>query len=123
MKSTTAVIALSALAQNSRLAVFRLLVEQGPTGLTPGEISEQLELPSPTLSFHLKELNSAGLLTAEQNGRSIIYAVNFATMRELVEFLYQNCCGVGVAGCGPECLPALDVQLTSPKVRSLRSKK
>ena len=123
MKSTTAVIALSALAQNSRLAVFRLLVEQGPTGLTPGEISEQLELPSPTLSFHLKELNNAGLLTAEQNGRSIIYAVNFAAMRELVEFLYQNCCGVGVAGCGPECLPALDIQVISPKVRSLRSKK
>ena len=123
MKSTTAVIALSALAQNSRLAVFRLLVEQGPTGLTPGEISEKLELPSSTLSFHLKELNNAGLLTAEQNGRSIIYAVNFAAMRELVEFLYQNCCGVGVAGCGTECLPALDVQVTSPKVRSLRSKK
>lgn len=123
MESTTAVTALSALAQNSRLAVFRLLVEQGPNGLTPGAISEQLALPSPTLSFHLKELSNAGLLHAEQNGRSISYAVNFTAMRELVEFLYQNCCGVSVAGCGPECVPALNVQVTPSKAKSLRSKK
>ena len=123
MKSTAVVKALGALAQESRLAVFRLLVEQGPDGLTPGEISEKLELPPPTLSFHLKELSNAGLLTAEQNGRSITYAVDFLAMRELIEFLYYNCCGVGVAGCGPECVPAVNVKVTYPKVKSIRSKK
>jgi ArsR family transcriptional regulator, arsenate/arsenite/antimonite-responsive transcriptional repressor len=123
MKSKEVVRALSALAQESRLAVFRLLVEQGPDGLTPGAISDKLEIPAPTLSFHLKELSNAGLLTSQQNGRSIVYAADFLSMRELIEFLYHNCCGAGVAGCGQECVPALKPKAAQPKVKLVRSHK
>jgi DNA-binding transcriptional ArsR family regulator len=100
MKSTEVVTALSALAQDNRLAVFRLLVEHGPDGLTPGLIAEKLGIAPPTLSFHLKDLAHGALISAQQQGRSIQYSVDFLTMRELVEFLYHNCCGAGVAGCG-----------------------
>jgi ArsR family transcriptional regulator, arsenate/arsenite/antimonite-responsive transcriptional repressor len=122
MKAKDVVRALGALAQDNRLAVFRLLVEQGPDGLTPGVIAEKLEIPAPTLSFHLKELANAGLISPQQNGRFIVYSVDFLAMRELVEFLYHNCCGVGVVGCGPECVPAIEVRVASPKVKVMRSK-
>ena len=92
-------------------------------GLTPGAISEQLEIPAPTLSFHLKELSNAGLLDSQQSGRSIVYSVDFLAMRELVEFLYHNCCGIGVAGCGPECVPAIKLKSPQPKVKLIRSRK
>jgi ArsR family transcriptional regulator len=94
-----------------------LLVEQGPDGLNPGAIAEKLRIPAPTLSFHLKELANAGLISAKQEGRSIVYSVEFLAMRELVEFLYHNCCGVGVAGCGPECIPSIKVKAATPKVK------
>jgi len=123
MKSSEVVKALSALAQESRLAVFRLLVEQGPDGLTPGAIAEKLDIPAPTLSFHLKELANAGLISPRQEGRFIVYTTEFVAMRELVEFLYHNCCGVGVEGCGPECIPAIKVKVANPKVKALRSRK
>jgi ArsR family transcriptional regulator, arsenate/arsenite/antimonite-responsive transcriptional repressor len=122
MKSQAVVKTLSALAQDNRLAIFRLLVEQGPEGLTPGAIAEKLQIPAPTLSFHLKELANAGLISPQQSGRFIVYSVDFLAMRELVEFLYHNCCGVGVAGCGPECIPAIEVKVASPKVKLMRSK-
>ena len=121
MKSQEVVKALSALAQENRLAVFRLLVEQGPDGLTPGAIAEKLDIPAPTLSFHLKELANAGLISSRQEGRFIVYTTEFVAMRELVEFLYHNCCGVSVEGCGPECIPA--VKVANPTVRALRSRK
>lgn len=84
---------LAALAQTTRLRIFRLLVEQGETGLTPGQIASRLELANATLSFHLKELVQAGLLKASPQGRFICYSVNFASVRELLDYLSENCCG------------------------------
>ena len=91
--------ALAALAQKTRLAIFRLLVVAGPEGMAVGKIAEQLGLANATLSFHLKELTNAGLTRATPNGRSIIYAADFTTMNSLVLYLTENCC-VG-AGCPP----------------------
>jgi ArsR family transcriptional regulator, arsenate/arsenite/antimonite-responsive transcriptional repressor len=99
METKVIINALGALAQETRLAIFRLLVETGPQGLAVGTIAETLGLANATLSFHLKELTSAGLTTATPNGRSIIYAANFATMSGLVEYLTENCCAG--AGCAP----------------------
>ena len=92
MELNDAVTALSALAQPSRLELFRLLVQQGEQGLCAGDISEKLGVPKPTLSFHLKELNHAGLIEAERDGRSIIYRLHVSGMRELMAFLSEDCC-------------------------------
>ena len=92
MKTPDAVKALAALAQDSRLSAFRLLVEQGPAGLPAGVIAERLDLPSATLSFHLKELAHARMVNARQEGRFIYYSANFATMNALLGFLTENCC-------------------------------
>jgi DNA-binding transcriptional ArsR family regulator len=104
MESQDIVCALAALAQDSRLAVYRLLVERGAEGLAVGEISEKLEIPGPTLSFHLKELAQAGLVTARKQSRFVYYAANFDRMNALLAYLTENCCGVGVA-CSPACAP------------------
>ncbi len=93
METRTAIAALAALAQESRLAVFRLLVETGPAGLAASKIAAALGLPASSLSFHLKELSHAGLIAARQDGRFIIYAAQFETMNGLVAFLTANCCG------------------------------
>ena len=103
MKTPDAVKALAALAQDSRLAVFRLLVEEGPAGLPAGVIAERLELPSATLSFHLKELANARLVGGRQAGRYIYYAANFQTMNALLGYLTENCCQG--SGCVAECAP------------------
>ena len=92
MELNEAVILLGALAQESRLAIFRLLVEAGPEGLAAGEISDELAIPTSTLSFHLKDLNHAGLLRSERQGRSIIYSANYAVMGNLLQFMQRNCC-------------------------------
>lgn len=92
MELKKAASALSALAQPSRLEVFRLLVKCGEDGLCAGDISEQLEIPKPTLSFHLKELTHAGLIDSERDGRSIIYRLNVQGMRNLMHFLTEDCC-------------------------------
>ncbi len=92
MKNDTAVALLSALAQETRLSVFRLLVEQGPEGLPAGQIAERLELAPATLSFHLKELTTAGLTVPQQEGRFVIYSANFDAMDGLLSFLTKNCC-------------------------------
>lgn len=92
MKLNEAVTALSALAQSSRLEVFRLLVVAGRDGLCAGIISEKLSIPKPTLSFHLKELSHAGLINSERDGRSIIYRLNTANMGALMDFLTLDCC-------------------------------
>lgn len=96
-----AVAALAALAQESRLEVFRLLVRQGPSGLAAGRIAERLRIPPATLSFHLSQLAGAGLVLARRNGRSIIYAADYAGMRGLMTFLYEQCCQEGSEACGP----------------------
>ena len=92
MEKQSAIAALTALAQETRLDIFRLLVRSGSDGLPVGEVAEALDLPSATLSFHLKELTSASLLRFERVGRSRIYRPDFAVMNELLAFLTENCC-------------------------------
>jgi ArsR family transcriptional regulator, arsenate/arsenite/antimonite-responsive transcriptional repressor len=106
MKTQAALAALGALAQDSRLAVFRFLVEMGPAGSSVGNIAEALELPAATLSFHLKALTHASLLVSRQDGRFIWYAANFDTMNGLIAYLTENCCGGKPELCGPACAPA-----------------
>lgn len=84
--------ALAALAQTSRLELFRLLIVSGDEGLPAGKISLELGVPKPTLSFHLKELATAGLIVSERHGRSITYKINVEGIRELMDFLTQDCC-------------------------------
>ena len=93
METKNAITALAALAQESRLAVFRLLVQAGPDGLAAGKISDETRIPPSSLSFHLKELTYADMVTPRQEGRSVIYTANFATAGRLVSFLSENCCG------------------------------
>lgn len=99
MESTDVVIALAALAQESRLAVYRLLVEAGEEGLAASDIADRLDIAAPTLSFHLKALSHAGLLHARQAGRFIFYSANYPAMNELMAYLTDNCCRGG--SCAP----------------------
>ena len=92
MEIKQAVIALTALAQESRLRIFRLLVPAGEAGLAAGEIAERLEIPSATLTFHLKELSHARLIESRREGRSILYSLRVDGMRELLTFLADECC-------------------------------
>ena len=104
MESNNVITALEALAQEHRLAVFRALVQAGPPGLTPSSISETLDIPAPTLSFHLAQLKHAGLVTVTRQGRSLIYVAAYDTMNGVIEFLTENCCAG--AGCAPaSCAP------------------
>ncbi|MGZ5201195.1 MAG: ArsR/SmtB family transcription factor [Telluria sp.] len=107
MNQASVVSALAALAQESRLAVFRLLVQAGPDGLAASRIAEALGIPPSSLSFHLKELTHAALVTQTKAGRSLIYSANFATMTSLVSFLTENCCG------GAPCSPVASSTCTS----------
>ncbi|WP_208976220.1 ArsR/SmtB family transcription factor [Polycladidibacter stylochi] len=86
-----------AFAQETRLKVFRLLVAAGPKGLPAGQISQKLEMPHNSLSFHLGHLSRAGILDSERQGRSIVYSVDFTKVNELIRFLVQDCCGSTVA--------------------------
>ena len=92
MEEHSVLKALTALSQAHRLRVFRALVVAGQAGLTPGQIAEAQQIPAATLSFHLKELVQAGLLTQERQGRSLIYRADFAQMNALLAFLTENCC-------------------------------
>lgn len=96
MKEDQAVSALSALAHNQRLRVFRALVVAGPEGLTPSKLADQLDVPRNTLSFHLKELAHAGLVTIEQQGRNLIYRAEYGHMNGLIRYLTEHCCRGGV---------------------------
>ena len=100
MKSANAIDALGALAQEHRLALFRLLVQAGDNGMSAGSLAEALSLPNSSLSFHLAHLNRAGLIDQRRDGRSLIYTANYAAMNELVGYLMENCCG------GAACAPA-----------------
>lgn len=99
MQTHAAIGALAALAQDSRLAVFRLLVQAGPEGIAASKIADRLGMPSSSLSFHLKELTHAGLIVPRQDGRFVIYSANFTTMNALIGFLTESCCG------GNPCTP------------------
>ena len=99
MEKQSAITVLAALAQETRLDVFRLLVGVGAEGLPAGAIGEALGVPAATLSFHLKELKSCGAVACQREGRTLIYSPNFSMMNNLVSYLTENCCS-GVAGCG-----------------------
>lgn len=92
METKSAVAALAALAQDSRLAIFRALVQAGPEGMSAGKISEATGIAPSSLSFHMKELTHADMVRSRQNGRFVIYAANFVTMNALLAFLTTNCC-------------------------------
>ena len=100
MKNSEAITAFLALGQESRLNVFRQIVQRGDTGLTPSELVEHLAIPNATLSFHLKELLRANLLLVERRGRNLVYRPNTALVHALRDFLLENCCG------GEPCVPA-----------------
>ena len=105
MKSSEAIAALGALASDSRLAVFRLLIKRGPKGFTPSELVERLDVPPPTLSFHLKELVHAGLVNSRREGRNLYYGPNVEHMNALVAFLTENCCSLADEACDEDCKP------------------
>src|ERR1700682_4484503 len=105
MEKIDAAEALSALAQESRLDVYRLLVEAGPQGLAAGQIAAELNLPPNTLTFHFDRLRHAALVTVRREGRSMIYAARFETMNDLIAFLTKNCCGGDVLKCAPKKKP------------------
>jgi DNA-binding transcriptional ArsR family regulator len=92
MEKQDVIAALAALAQETRLDVFRALVQAGGEGLTPSALSKSLGIPSATLSFHLKELKNSRLLSAERNGRSLLYRADFDSTKELLAYLAENCC-------------------------------
>lgn len=119
MEKKTAVAALAALAQDTRLDVFRLLVQQGATGLAAGEIASALSLAPATLSFHLKELAHAGLVSSRQDGRFIFYAADYAAMNRLLAFLTENCCAADGTACAPgtACGPVVKSRNPSRKVK------
>lgn len=100
MKKEAVIAALAALAQETRLDVFRRLVQAGPDGMPAGELANELEVPPATLSFHLKELRNAQLVTSERDGRSIWYAPDFEVIGAVVGYLGENCCGVASGRCG-----------------------
>jgi DNA-binding transcriptional ArsR family regulator len=104
MEKNAVLAALAGLAQDSRLEIFRVLVEQGPEGLPVGAISDRLGIPGATLSFHLKGLSHAGLVTGRQAGRFVYYSPNFETVNGLVDYLTENCCRG--ASCVVACVPS-----------------
>jgi ArsR family transcriptional regulator len=106
MKKLKVLAALGALAQGTRLDIFRLSVEHGLGGMAAGEIGLRLGQPSPTLSFHLNQLRFAGLVTSRRESRSIIYCANFRAMNDLLAYLTQNCCGGRPKLCAPMLLAA-----------------
>ena len=109
MKSSSAVAALASLAQEHRLALFRLLVQAGPGGMAAGALAEALGIPNSSLSFHLAHLTRAGLIEQRRDGRSLIYTASFDAMNSLIGFLTENCCG------GATCAPAPSETATKRK--------
>lgn len=104
MNSREAVESLAALAQDSRLSVYRFLVKRGPEGFAVGELADRLKIPGPTLSFHLKALSRAGLVMSRKESRFIYYSANFERMNDLVGYLTENCCSLG-SDCSTSCAP------------------
>jgi ArsR family transcriptional regulator len=110
MEKLSAIAALAALAQETRLDIFRLLVQAGADGLPAGRIGDRLGLPSATLSFHLNQLRQAGLVTFRREGRSLIYAAEYAAMNGLLAYLTENCCQGDPAACGAgACAPSAPI--------------
>lgn len=116
MNTKDTVAALAALAQESRLELFRLLVKRGPEGYSPGDLVEKLGVPGPTLSFHLKELTNAGLISARKESRFIYYSPNFDQVNKLIGFFTENCCSLSAGKCDADCFPAT----SKPKQKLIR---
>lgn len=114
MEAGSVVRALGALAQEHRLAVFRLLVQAGPEGMPAGALAEAVGVPASSMSFHLAQLANAGLVTQRRQSRSIIYAADFPAMNGLMAYLTENCCG-GVA-CAPDTACAPTPCETKPEI-------
>lgn len=112
MNSSQAVGALSALAHEYRLRIYRMLVEAGPEGLNAGTIATRLKLLPSSLTFHLQHLHRAGLITQQRKGRELIYAADFDAMNGLVGYLTENCCGGAGSACETSCEPARTVKKT-----------
>lgn len=123
MKKPKALAALASLAQESRLDVFRTLVQNGPEGMPAGEIGARLGVPSPTLSFHLNHLRHAGLVACRRDSRSIIYRADYKTMNDLVSYLMENCCRGQADQCAPAaCKPSRQIDLEQ-KLRAAEKRK
>lgn len=116
MNTVEAVERLAALAQETRLRIFRRLVEAGPEGMNAGAIAEAVDVPAATLSFHIKELAHAGLVVSRQEGRFIFYSAHYLAMDDLIAYLTDNCCQGGT------CLPKTQQVATTAKRRASRSK-
>lgn len=111
MKAKQAVDALAALAHESRLGVYRLLVEAGPEGLNAGTLAARLKLPPSSLTFHLQNLHRAGLVSQQRRSREVIYAADFSAMNGLVEYLTENCCAGSPSECrSTQCVPAGEIK-------------
>jgi len=117
MNGKQVVGALGALAHETRLAVFRLLVQRGPDGLSAGSIAEAVDLPPSSLTFHLQQLMHAGLITQRRLSRQLIYAADFTAMNALAGYLTENCCGRDQV-CPPAGEPAKTGRAIAPKKRS-----
>ena len=109
MKNTNAISAFLALGQETRLNIFRLIVQRGDVGLTPSQIIEKLGIPNATVSFHLKELLNAELLLVERQSRNLIYHPNAQLVQDLSDFLLDNCCG------GKSCVPVSSIKKVKTK--------
>lgn len=101
MEIKTAVTAFSALSQEARLKTLKALIQAGPSGMAAGAIAQTLQTPAPTMSFHLKELERAGLILSRKEGRSVIYAADYGGVRNLIDYLLADCCGGDRRLCGP----------------------
>jgi ArsR family transcriptional regulator, arsenate/arsenite/antimonite-responsive transcriptional repressor len=122
MKKELVIQALGALAQETRIDIFRILVQAGPEGLPAGVVGERLGLPSPTLSFHLTQLRFAGLVTSRRESRSIIYTANFKRMNELLAYLTENCCGGRPELCAPNSFASVEALEASARSASRAAK-
>ena len=118
MNPNQAVQALGALAHETRLALYRMLVERGPDGLSAGVIAERLGVPPSSLTFHVQHLHRAGLVTQRRVSRQLIYAADFSAMNGLVGFLTENCCGQGVDCRAPACQPGVVTTAAHPEKNS-----
>jgi ArsR family transcriptional regulator len=106
MKTPTIIEALGALAHEHRLAIYRLLVQRGPDGLAAGAIGDRVGLVPSSLTFHLQNLQRAGLIAQRRESRQLIYSADFGVMNGLVGYLTENCCGNSGTDCSPRCAPA-----------------
>jgi len=118
MKTPDVIEALGALAHEHRLAIYRLLVQRGPEGLSAGVIGQRIGLLPSSLTFHLQNLQRAGLIAHRRESRQLIYSVDFSVMNGLVGYLTENCCGNSSTDCSASCVPATPAKVTrrAPKV-------